>query len=159
MNDATLSALTISTGTLIPSFSSGTISYVASVANGVSSVTVTPTRNESHATITVNGNPVTSGSASSAINLNTGSNTITVIVTAQDSTTKTYTIIVGDFANWSGSFTINAQGLGIFSVTPSLDLITEGTETFTVSIRTGSISGPVVRTSELITINDTSVSP
>ena len=159
MNDATLSALTISTGTLIPSFSSGTISYVASVANGVSSVTVTPTRNESHATITVNGNPVTSGSASGTINLNTGSNTITVIVTAQDSTTKTYTIIVGDFANWSGSFTINAQGLGSFSVTPSLDLITEGAETFTVSIRTGSISGPVVRTSELITINDTSVSP
>ena len=158
-NDATLSALTISSGTLIPSFSSGTTSYKVSVSSGVSSVTVTPTRNESHATITVNGSSVTSGSASGAINLNVGSNTITIVVTAQDSTTKTYTIIVGDFANWSGSFTIDAQGLGSFSVTPSLDLTTEGAETFTVSIRTGSISGPVVGTSELITINDTSVSP
>jgi hypothetical protein len=158
-SDATLSALTISPGQLKPSFSPNTISYTASAPNGTSSVTVTPTRNESHATITVNGNLVTSGSASSAINLNTGSNTITVIVTAQDRTTKTYTIIVGDFANWSGSFTIDAQGRGSFSVTPSLDLTTEGAETFTVSIRTGSISGPIVGTSELITINDTSVSP
>ncbi len=38
---------------------------------------------------------VASGSASQAINLNVGSNTITVIVTAQDgTTTNTYTITV-----------------------------------------------------------------
>jgi lysophospholipase L1-like esterase len=94
-SDATLSALTISNGTLNPSFSSGTTSYTDSVVSGTSSVTVTPTANESHATITVNGNPVTSGSASSTINLNPGTNTITVVVTAQDgNTTKTYTVVV-----------------------------------------------------------------
>ena len=94
-SDANLANLTISNGTLSPSFSAGTTSYTDSVVSGTSSVTVTPTYNESHATITVNGSPVISGSASGSINLNPGSNTITVIVTAQDgSTTKTYTIIV-----------------------------------------------------------------
>ncbi|WP_139317615.1 hypothetical protein, partial [Rhizobium oryziradicis] len=41
--DATLSNLTLSTGTLSPSFASGTLSYSASVANAVSTLTVTPT--------------------------------------------------------------------------------------------------------------------
>jgi hypothetical protein len=94
-NDATLSAFTLSAGTLTPSFSSGTISYTASVANANSTITVTPTRNQGNATITVNGTPVTSGSASGNISLNIGDNTITTIVTAQDgTTTKTYTLIV-----------------------------------------------------------------
>ena len=157
-SDATLSALTISSGTLIPTFSSNTLSYTASVVNGVSSVTVTPTRTESNATITVNGGAVTSGSASSPINLNSGSATITIVVTAQDGTTKTYTVAVSvgatDFASTSGSFTIDAQGKAFFTVTPSLDSVIEGAETFTLSIRTGSITGNVVKTSDTITIND-----
>jgi hypothetical protein len=94
-SDATLSNLTISAGTLIPVFISGTISYDASVTNGTASVTVTPTSNHAGATITVNGAPVASGAASGAIALSVGSNTITVLVTAEDSvTTKTYTIAV-----------------------------------------------------------------
>jgi hypothetical protein len=158
-SDATLSALTISSGTLIPTFSSNTLSYTATVANGVSSVTVTPTRNQPNATITVNGTAVTSGSPSSTINLNVGSNTITVVVTAQDgTTTKTYAIIatvsVSDFASSSGSFTIDAQGKGFFTVTPSLDSVAEGAETFTLSLRTSSVSGNIVKTSDPITINN-----
>ena len=202
-NDATLSALTISSGTLTPSFSSGTTSYTASVSNGTSSVTVTPTRNNANATITVNGSSVSSGSPSGSISLNVGSNTITVVVTAQDSSTNTYTITVtrevtsptytfgiiptsinegsagtfnvdttnvangttlywtiasnsGDFGTTSGSFTINSNA-GSFTVTPTADLTTEGSETFTVAIRTGSTGGTVVATSNSVTINDTSV--
>ena len=94
-NDATLSNLVISSGTLTPVFASATIVYTDGVAYASTSVTVTPTANESHATITVNGNAVTSGSPSGAINLNVGANTITVVVTAQDgTTTDTYTIAV-----------------------------------------------------------------
>jgi uncharacterized repeat protein (TIGR02543 family) len=94
-NDATLSALALSSGTLTPAFSSGTTSYTASVANSVSSITVTPTRTQANATITVNGTSVTSGSASGAISLSVGSNIITVVVTAQDgATTSTYTVTV-----------------------------------------------------------------
>lgn len=99
-SDADLSAMTISSGTLSPSFASGTTSYTASVSNGTTSITVTPTRNESHATIEVRVNggsyaSVASGSASGALSLNVGTNTINVRVTAEDGTTqKTYTTTV-----------------------------------------------------------------
>ncbi|KAA9338781.1 cadherin-like beta sandwich domain-containing protein, partial [Adhaeribacter soli] len=93
--NANLSALTLSSGTLAPAFAAATASYTASVANATTSITVTPTKAEANATITVNGTAVTSGSASGAIALNVGSNTITTVVTAQDgTTTKTYSVVV-----------------------------------------------------------------
>ncbi|MDO1583358.1 cadherin-like beta sandwich domain-containing protein [Rhizobium oryzicola] len=93
--DATLSTLSLSSGSLTPSFTSATTSYTASVANGVTSITVTPTVNDSGATVKVNGTTVTSGSASSNIALNVGAKTITVTVTAADgTTTKSYSIVV-----------------------------------------------------------------
>jgi hypothetical protein len=94
-SDATLSNLTISSGTLTPGFTSWNTGYIDSVGNGVNSVTVAPTVNQANATVTVNGTGVTSGTASGAISLAVGPNTITVKVTAQDgSTTDTYTIVV-----------------------------------------------------------------
>jgi Tol biopolymer transport system component len=94
-HDAGLNWLVLSNGTLDPSFANGTYDYAASVAEIVSSVTVTPTVNEHYATITVNGHPVTSGQPSQAIDLNIGANTITIVVTAQDeTTTRTYTVTV-----------------------------------------------------------------
>jgi hypothetical protein len=93
--DAILSALSLSSGTLLPAFSSATTSYTASVLNAVNSIIVTPTANSASATITVNGNPVTSGNPSTPVSLSEGANTITTVVTAQDGiTTKTYTITV-----------------------------------------------------------------
>ena len=93
-NISTLSMLTLSAGTLSPTFASSTTSYTATVSNDTSTVTVTPTRSQANATITVNGTTVSSGSASGSISLNVGANTITVIGTAQDGTTTTYTITV-----------------------------------------------------------------
>jgi hypothetical protein len=94
-SNADLSALALSTGTLTPTFASGTTAYTASVSNATTSITVTPTRAEANATITVNGTAVTSGSASGNITLTVGANVITTIVTAQDGTTlKTYTLTV-----------------------------------------------------------------
>ena len=63
-----------------------------------------------------------------------------------------------DFGTSSGSVSISANA-GSFSVTPISDLTTEGAETFSVSVRTGSISGTVVATSSSVTINDTSITP
>jgi hypothetical protein len=60
-----------------------------------------------------------------------------------------------DFAVDTGNFTINSN-TGSFSVTPSADTLTEGTETFTVTIRLGAADGPVVTTTPSVTINDTS---
>ena len=92
-DNADLGGLTISSGTLSPQFSSSDIAYTASVDNSVTQVTVTPTASDSSATITVNGNDVTSGTGYILIGLTVGEpTTVTVIVAAQDSTTKTYTV-------------------------------------------------------------------
>ena len=93
--NANLSNLVLSAGTLSPAFASATISYTASVANSVASITVTPTEADTTATTTVNGIAVNSGTASGAIALAVGNNTIDTVVTAQDgTTTKTYTVVV-----------------------------------------------------------------
>ena len=94
-SDATLSALSLSAGTLIPVFSTSTYLYNFSVSNEVASSTVTPTATQGGAAISVNGTTVLSGNASSAIPLNVGSNSIVTSVTAQDGvTTDIYTVTV-----------------------------------------------------------------
>ncbi len=95
--DTNLSALAISSGALNPSFSSGTISYTNIVPNAVSSVTITPTAASTLSTIQVQINggaweSVTSGATSSPLTLNVGDNPIHIKVTAEDSSTNTYTI-------------------------------------------------------------------
>jgi gliding motility-associated-like protein len=104
-SNASLATFKISRGTLTPAFSSTTTSYTASVVNGVTSMTVTPTAAASTATITVDGEAVASGSASGAISLSVGSNTITTVVTAPDhSTTETYTLVVTRASGAADSF-------------------------------------------------------
>jgi len=89
-----LTSLTLSSGTLSPSFNTATISYTASVANGNNSITITPTAVGDGGTITVDGKTVVSGSASKNINLSVGVNTITIIVTPTGGSATTYTIVV-----------------------------------------------------------------
>ena len=93
---ADLSGLTISPGTLTPAFDAATTTYTVDVASDVASVMVTPTTDDTDATVTVNGKAVTSGSASDAVPLFSDRPvTITVQVTAQDkTTTETYTVTV-----------------------------------------------------------------
>ena len=92
--DATLSNLTLSQGTLAPAFRATTTNYSASVDNSVNSVNVTPVTNESHATVTVNGTTTTSGSPY-FIPLAVGSNSTSVVVTAEDgNTVRSYTLTV-----------------------------------------------------------------
>jgi len=98
--NADLSSLSLNAGTLSPTFASGTINYTASVSNAATSITVTPTRAQSGATIEARVNTgtyaaVTSGSPSSLLTLNVGTNTVAVRVTAEDGITqKTYTVTV-----------------------------------------------------------------
>ncbi|MDB4923221.1 cadherin-like beta sandwich domain-containing protein [Mucilaginibacter sp.] len=69
--------------------------YVATVANGVNSITVTPTTRDATATVMINNVAVASGVASPSIPLNVGNNTITTVVTAGDGVTKnTYSVII-----------------------------------------------------------------
>ena len=79
----------------------------------------------------------------------------------QDGTTLYWTIhnittSDADFSAVSGSVSVTNQA-GSFTVTPLADQLTEGPETFGVDLRTGSISGPIVWTSNSATINDTSL--
>ena len=57
-----------------------------------------------------------------------------------------------EFTTTSGSFSITSN-YGVITVTPDADTTIEDNETFTVSIRSDSISGTILATSESITIN------
>ncbi len=148
-NDASLSSLSLNSGTLTPAFSSATTSYSASVANNVTSVNVTPATN-SGGTVKINGSTATSGQGFS-VPLNVGSNTITIVVTAADgTTTKTYTLTVTRAAaapTISVSSSSNTPALGAsvtFTATLSGGSSPTGTVTFkdgSTTLGTGTISG------------------
>lgn len=141
--DATLSGLTVTTATLSPSFASATTSYTASVPYTTSTVTVTPTVNESHATVTVNGASVTSASASGNISLTAGAATnLTVVVTAQNGTTKTYTVAVTRAAV-SNVATLSALTLSSGTLSPSF---ASGTSAYTASVASATSSITVTPT-------------
>jgi len=62
----------------------------------------------------------------------------------------------GEFTTTSGSLGVT-NNYGSFIVVPDADSTTEGSETFTVALRRGSVSGPILVTSDPVTINDTSL--
>ena len=135
-SDATLSGLTISDGTLIPTFVSGTTEYTVSVANSVSSVTVTPTASHDEAIIEVDRTEVYSGSASDAQALSVGDTDIVIVVTAEDgSTTETYTVKVTRAASASTDATLSrliiTDGAKTLKLTPSF---ASNTEDYTASV-------------------------
>ena len=92
--DATLSALTLS-GIDIGTFAPATTAYTASVAEAVSSTTVTATPNDADASVTISDSDGSTTGGSRAVSLAYGANTITATVTAADGqTTATYTVTV-----------------------------------------------------------------
>ncbi|MCU6791576.1 InlB B-repeat-containing protein [Paenibacillus sp. WQ 127069] len=93
-SSADLSNLIVSDTLLSPIFAANKMNYTANVINGIRSVTVTAWVYESHSVIKVNNVAVTSGQATEAVNLNEGNNTIIVDVTAQDGTTKAYSVTI-----------------------------------------------------------------
>jgi alpha-D-xyloside xylohydrolase len=81
-NDATLSALTTSVGTLSPAFNPSVTSYTVSLPIGTTTVTPTATKKDSKASVSGDGQ----------VTLVNGKGTSTIVVTAEDNTTKTYTL-------------------------------------------------------------------
>lgn len=90
-----LSSLSISPGTLSPGFSAGTTSYSASVSNATTSVAVSAKAADGKAKVAVWGNT----------GLDVGNNTVTVQVTAENGSKKTYTITVNRAAGSTGGNT------------------------------------------------------
>jgi subtilisin family serine protease len=126
---ATLRSLVLSAGSLSPTFASNTTAYTLAVANTMTSTTVTPTVENSTAKVKVNGVVVASGKASASIPLAVGSNTIKVLVTAQNGTTKTYTVTVTRAA--SSVATLNSLTLSAGSLMPAF---APGTSKYTLAV-------------------------
>jgi uncharacterized repeat protein (TIGR02543 family) len=134
-SDASLSGLALSSGTLSPTFSTGTTSYTATVANSVSSgFTVTATKSQSNAT-TVQYLGAT-GTTAFTGNLSVGANVIRTVVTAQDGTIQTYTVTVTRAASADATL----SGLSISSGTLS-PTFASGTTSYTASVSNSVSSG------------------
>ena len=82
--DNNLKSLTVSNATISPAFSAGTTNYTADVPFSVSKLNVTATANDSKAKVSVNSPNLVPG----------GTTKVTVTVTAENGSTKTYTITV-----------------------------------------------------------------
>lgn len=82
-SEARLSSLKVSPGTLSPGFDPDTTSYSVTVPAGTTKLTVTAKARDDGASASVSGT-----------RLSVGTNTVTVTVTAEDGTTKKYTIKV-----------------------------------------------------------------
>lgn len=81
-NDANLSALTTSIGSLYPAFSPSITTYTVLVPVGTISVLPTATKNDSKATVT----------GENEVTLVNGKGVSEIVVTAENNTTKTYTV-------------------------------------------------------------------
>lgn len=92
---ATLNSLTLSSGTFYPEFDPAVTSYIDTIESDIHSFTITTAPTESGEIVIANGDTLKAGTPSSTIKLVAGVNTIPVIVTAPDgSTKKTYTLSI-----------------------------------------------------------------
>ena len=128
-SNAGLTDLAISKGTLSPTFAEGTKDYTAKVPNDIKAITVTPTTADTEAKVTVNGVEVPSGTISGEIPLQVGENTITTVVTAQDGTVNTYTVIVTREPSHNSGLIDLATSEGTLSPT-----FGEGTKDYTTTV-------------------------
>jgi len=143
-NNANLAALHLSAGTLSPVFSPATTSYTENVVNGVTSISITPTVSDANASITINGGAAASGDNNGPYSLNVGTNTFTIVVTAQDASfQKTYTVVVTRPASANANLSALHFSAGTLSpvFAPSTTTYTEsvvnGVSTITVTPTTG----------------------
>ncbi|RYE20928.1 MAG: T9SS type B sorting domain-containing protein [Sphingobacteriales bacterium] len=91
--DASLASVGISVGNLSPAFDPAVFNYTAAVSNTTTSITFSPAAS-SNASIKINSTPLSGNPTAGIVNLNVGANTITMDVTAQDGSVKTYTFVV-----------------------------------------------------------------
>lgn len=120
---ATLSSLSISSGSLSPGFSSSTKSYTASVSGDVSKITISATA--------ASGSSFVSGYGARTVNLNYGSNKIAVKVKNSAGSVTTYNIVVTRVDSRSSVNTISNITISTGSMTPSF---TAANTTYKVSV-------------------------
>jgi len=102
--NALLASISLSpASTLVGATGPGYLNFTSAVPNSESSVQVIATAKDPTATITVNDQAIISGTASQAITLNVGANTITTVITAQDGVTAKTAIITVNRAAPTGA--------------------------------------------------------
>lgn len=84
-SDNDLKSLSVTDATISPDFDKNVTNYTVVVNNSVTNVTINAQANEEHATITGYTNPVS---------LQVGNNSISIVVTAQNGTPKTYNLTI-----------------------------------------------------------------
>jgi hypothetical protein len=90
--DNTLTSLTVSPGTLSPSFSAGSQNYTVDVATAIAEVTVSATKSDENAVIS--GDVPNEGQATLTLDGPGTTKIVSIIVTAPNGTSKTYSITV-----------------------------------------------------------------
>jgi hypothetical protein len=146
-SDATLHSLTVSSGTLTPSFNADETNYTVNVANDVTRITVTGTANHSEATVSGN-------LTNKAIDV--GDNEINITVTsANGSTTKTYTVNVHRMSN---DATLSSLTLSAGTLSPEFDAdITDYTVTVSGEIEYITVTSTANNENATVYYNSTSV--
>jgi hypothetical protein len=88
-----LQSLSVSPGTLSPSFSASRTAYTVNVGDNVTSVTVTPTLQDDNSSVTINGQGTNKRQSRSVVLSGPGPNTvINIVVTAPNGAQKTYAV-------------------------------------------------------------------
>lgn len=98
-----LSTLTVSVGTLTPAFDPAVTEYTLSLPQGTEKLTLTATPSDSNATVQGDGE----------LTLQEGENTLSLVVTAENGDTKTYTITVQVAQAPTLFLDYNGQRLGV----------------------------------------------
>lgn len=140
-----LKNLSVSSGSLSPSFSSGTTSYSVSVGEDVSSININAEAEDGTAKVSGTGNK----------SLNYGSNKFTISVKAENGSTKTYTINVNREDNRSKDANLKSLKVNNGTLSPSFS---SGTTSYTIevpySVNKLSINAEAADSSSKVNINN-----
>ena len=144
--------------TVLDRTTEGSQTFQVQVRSGSTSGTVLATSSS----VTINDTSLTPSFVSAPTSINEGSSGNFQVNNLGPAGTYYWVIQGGtagfdDFVSTTGQFnTTTLNGTGSFTIDTIRDYLTEGPETFSVLIRSGSLSGPTILTSPTITINDTS---
>jgi hypothetical protein len=147
-NDANLSGLSISNGTISPEFAPGTTSYVVRIPASFASFTITPTKSDNKASVV----QYLGGTGTTLFTGELGGRetVVRVVVTAEDGTTKTYRFTVTRF-NFTPQTVTFTPVTSVSAATPTYALVASATSGLPVAFAS--------TTSEFCTVSGTTLTP
>ncbi|MFV9645059.1 MAG: cadherin-like beta sandwich domain-containing protein, partial [Desulfobacterales bacterium] len=153
-NNADLSDLSVSSGSLAPLFSSDHTDYLVTVENSVEDFFVTPVLSDSLASLRINDTDADS-EVPFFVSLDTGSNYISIAVTSQDgSVVKTYSLLVVR----QGRAALSSLLVTAYSLNPGFS---PGTDVYTINVDpsadTIELTPESIEPGSLIRVNDIEV--